>query len=112
MKKILLILFVIYSSIANAEWVVLSCNNKAGSVIVEFDVKIQKIRFQNDNNRIYDGKISEYVIDWKSSLGVQNSNEKVYFLNHIDRLTGVYETMSTGGVALPPYECSSQKKKF
>ena len=71
MKKLLLLTLLLFSSLAQAEWIVLSCVDKDSSVIVEFDEAAQKVRYQNDNKRIYPAKITEYTIKWSEMGSIQ-----------------------------------------
>ena len=114
MLKSLIVIFILsFSSVVKADWTVLSCIDKNSSVIIEFDKKLNKVRFQNDNNRIYDAVINDYSITWNSSLGVVNSNERVYFYDKLDRVTGIYTTTSKSGMLISNYTCSVVKdKKF
>jgi len=105
MKKVIFLFLLLLSSVANAEWVALSCIDKnQSSVVVEFDETKNLVKYQNDNKRVFKASISEYKIKW-----VDSQYEMPFYL---DRLSGRMESFTPNMDLIASYLCSAQTRKF
>ena len=106
MKIVLSLFLLLATSLAQAEWVVLSCIDikDQRTVVVEFDESKSLVRYQNDDRRVFKAVISDYKIKWVDS----QYNMPFY----LDRLSGRMESYTPRSDLIGAYVCSSQKKKF
>ena len=106
MKKLILIILLSISSMAHAEWTALNCvvtsQYVQGSIVIEFDEKLQMVRVQNNNNRIFNASITNNLISYREgSMTTQ--------INRLDGSMRTDDTQNTGGLL---FNCSRPTKKF
>jgi hypothetical protein len=105
-KLLLAILLVVISSSAKADWVGLNCVPRlqnSQSIVIEFDETLQKVRLQNNNNRVLSATISKNFIYYKEWSQIGR-------INRLDGVMSLADSTIPGVIVL--LDCNLATNKF